>query len=198
MYTPNTPPMETAERLMRNLTVIFGSQAQRIFDECNGQATTVIDRLRHASGPRWEILRAARAIHEEALLEVAANKPAFTDPRATQEFLKHYMSSRPYESFVLVLLSNRHRLIAVKDLFRGTIDGASVHPREVVREVLEHNAAAVIFAHNHPSGVAEPSLADELITRRLRDALALVDVRVLDHLIVSGSSCCSFASRGVL
>jgi DNA repair protein RadC len=90
-------------------------------------------------------------------------------------------------------------LIACQDLFRGTIDGASVHPREVVKEALRHNAAAVILAHNHPSsGIAEPSHADELITRRLREALALVDIRVLDHLIVAGDSVLSFAERGLL
>ncbi|HEV2700046.1 MAG TPA: JAB domain-containing protein, partial [Steroidobacteraceae bacterium] len=92
----------------------------------------------------------------------------------------------------------RHRLIAFEELFRGTIDGASVHPREVVRQTLARNSAAVILAHNHPSGVAEPSQADELITQRLRDALALVDVRVLYHLIVGGDRCMSFAERGLL
>ena len=88
--------------------------------------------------------------------------------------------------FCLILADSRHRLLARVELFRGTIDGASVHPREVVKEVLKHNAAAVILAHNHPSGVAEPTQADELITQRLREALALVDVRVLDHFIVAG------------
>ena len=100
--------------------------------------------------------------------------------------------------FCCLYLDNRHRLIAFDELFRGTIDGASVHPREVVREALAHNAAALILAHNHPSGVAEPSRADELITQRLRDALALVDIRVLDHLIVAGPETLSFAERGLL
>jgi DNA repair protein RadC len=95
-------------------------------------------------------------------------------------------------------LDTRHWLIAFEEMFRGTIDGASVHPREVVRQTLARNSAAVIFAHNHPSGVAEPSQADELITQRLRDALALVDVRVLDHLIIGGDRCMSFAERGLI
>ena len=94
--------------------------------------------------------------------------------------------------------NHRHRLIDCRDLFCGTVDGASVHPREVVKEALARNAAAVILAHNHPSGVAEPSQADEIITTRLRDALALVEIRVLDHLIVAGSSVTSLAERGVL
>ena len=100
--------------------------------------------------------------------------------------------------FCGLYLDNRHRLIAFQELFRGTIDGASVHPREVVREGLAHNAAAIILAHNHPSGVAEPSQADELITRRLADALALVDIRLLDHLIIAGPQTVSFAERGML
>jgi DNA repair protein RadC len=100
--------------------------------------------------------------------------------------------------FCCLFLDNRHRLMAFEELFRGTIDGASVHPREVVRQALYRNAAAVILAHNHPSGVAEPSQADELITLRLRDALALVDIRVLDHLIVGDNRCVSLAERGVL
>jgi DNA repair protein RadC len=108
------------------------------------------------------------------------------------------LATREFETFCLIYLDNRHRLIACEDLFRGTIDGASVHPREVVKEALRHNAAAVILAHNHPSGVAEPSHADELITRRLREALQLVDIRVLDHLIVAGGETVSFAERGLI
>jgi DNA repair protein RadC len=98
----------------------------------------------------------------------------------------------------MLVLDNRHRLIEYVELFRGTVDGASVHPREVVKETLKRNGAAVIFAHNHPSGHAEPSQADELITRRLRDALALIDVRVLDHFIVGDDKTLSFAERGLL
>ena len=96
------------------------------------------------------------------------------------------------------LLDNRHRVVECQELFRGTIDGASVHPREVVKEALQRNAAACILLHNHPSGVAEPSHADELITRRLKDALALVDIRVLDHLIVAGEEVISFAEKNLL
>jgi DNA repair protein RadC len=95
-------------------------------------------------------------------------------------------------------LDNRHRVIGFEELFRGTLDGATVHPREVVKRALAHNAAAVILAHNHPSGVAEPSQADELITRRLKDSLALVDIRVLDHLVVGDSHCESMAERGLM
>jgi DNA repair protein RadC len=98
----------------------------------------------------------------------------------------------------MVALDNRHRVLASEILFAGTIDGARVYPREVVKCALRHNAAAVIFAHDHPSGVLEPSAADELITKRLREALALIDVRVLDHFIVGGGECFSFSERGLL
>ena len=95
-------------------------------------------------------------------------------------------------------MDNRHRVIEIEDMFRGTIDGSSVHPREVVKSALLHNAAAVIFAHNHPSGVAEPSRADQSITERLKKALALVDIRVLDHIVISSAETVSFAERGLL
>lgn len=123
---------------------------------------------------------------------------ALGSPADTRRFLTAQLRDRPYEVFCCLHLDNRHRLIAFEELFRGTIDGASVHPREVLRQALSHNAAAVILAHNHPSGVPEPSQADELITHRLRDALALVDIRVLDHLIIAGPESVSLAERGLL
>ena len=124
--------------------------------------------------------------------------PALDSPTATRNFLRARLRDSPHELFCCLHLDNRHRLIAFDELFRGTIDGASVHPREVVKQALARNAAAVILAHNHPSGVAEPSQADQLITQRLRDALQLVDIRVLDHLIVADNGCLSFAERGLL
>jgi len=148
--------------------------------------------------PRYAQLQAALELarrHYQAQLEQG---PALTSPRATRDFLIARLRDRPYEVFCCLYLDNRHRLTAFDELFRGTIDGASVHPREVVREALNHRAAAVILAHNHPSGVAEPSQADELITQRLRDALALVDIRLLDHLIVGDGVCTSLAERGLL
>ena len=120
------------------------------------------------------------------------------NPATTRRFLASRLRHLPYEVFACLLLDNRHRVIAFEELFRGTIDGASVHPREVVRLLLEHNAAAVIFAHNHPSGVPEPSRADIRLTRRLRDALALVDVRVLDHIVIGEGDGVSLAERGLL
>jgi DNA repair protein RadC len=124
--------------------------------------------------------------------------PALDSPDRTRQYLRHQIGTLPYEVFGILLLDNRHRLIRAEVLFRGTIDGASVHPREVVRVVFESNAAAVILYHNHPSGIAEPSQADELVTRRIRDALQLIDVRVLDHLIIGDTQEFSFAETGRL
>ena len=150
-------------------------------------------------GPaRYAELRAALELARRHHLEVLRAGVALESPRSTRTFLNAQLRDRPYEVFCCLFLDNRHRLIAFEELFRGTIDGASVHPREVVRDALARNAAAVILAHNHPSGNAEPSQADELITARLRDALALVDIRVLDHLIVGDGACISLAERGLL
>lgn len=119
-------------------------------------------------------------------------------PEHTAHFLQARLRDYPYEVFAVLFLDNRHRVLAFEELFRGTIDGASVHPREVVRRALQLNAAAVILSHNHPSGVAEPSQSDQRITTRLREALALVDIRVLDHLVIGDGSCCSLAQLGLL
>jgi DNA repair protein RadC len=141
-----------------------------------------------------EILSAARVV-----LSYRVRKgSALTNPRATRDYLSVKLGAREHEIFAILFLDNRNRVIECVEMFRGTIDGATVHPREVVKEALERNAAAVIFAHNHPSGVAEPSQADELITRRLRDALSLVEIKVLDHLVIGGSEVTSFAERGLL
>ncbi|HHC72615.1 MAG TPA: JAB domain-containing protein [Thiotrichales bacterium] len=123
---------------------------------------------------------------------------ALESPEQTRRFLSAQLRHHPHELFACIFLDNRHRVIAFETLFRGTIDGATVHPREVVKRALAHNAAALILAHNHPSGVAEPSSADTRITRRLKESLALVDVRVLDHIVVGDGEMASLAERGLL
>lgn len=126
---------------------------------------------------------------------------ALTSPDLVRQYLILHLAQFEEEHFSLVLLDQRHRVIGFENIFRGTIDGASVYPREVVKTVLAHNAAAVILAHNHPSGNPEPSSADITLTKRLQEALALIDVRVLDHIIVGGCSqtlTTSFAERGLL
>ena len=141
-----------------------------------------------------EILEAARTI----LAHRVRRGAAISNPRHTRDYLRLHLAPHDHEIFAILFLDTRHRVIEFVPLFRGTVDGASVYPREVVKEALARNAAAVILAHNHPSGVAEPSQADELITNRIRDALALVDIRVLDHFVVTGDDIVSFAERGLL
>ncbi|MCP3669056.1 MAG: DNA repair protein RadC [Gammaproteobacteria bacterium] len=141
-----------------------------------------------------QIIEAAKA----ALANRCARGVVLTSPEAVSDYLIIHYSEKPAEVFTCVFLDNKHRLIAVEDLFFGTIDGASVYPREIVRRCLELNAAAVILCHNHPSGVIEPSQADQRITQRIKEVLALVDVRVLDHFVVGGGEAYSFASHGLL
>lgn len=143
-------------------------------------------------------LRASRELVQRWMLEDMRQQPVLANPRTVREYLSLHYAGQEREIFNCLFVDNRHRLIEMAEMFAGTIDGASVHPREVVKRALRLNAAAVILAHNHPSGVAEPSQADELITIRIRDALALVDIRVLDHLVVGGNVVVSFAERGLL
>ena len=141
-----------------------------------------------------EILASARTL----LARRVRRGISFTNPSVVKEYLLHTYSPKDHEIFVMIALDNRHRVIAVIELFRGTIDASTVFPREVVKEALKLEAAAVCFSHAHPSGNAEISHADELITARLKDALALVDIRVIDHLVVAGDTVVSFAERGLL
>lgn len=143
-------------------------------------------------------LHAALELTERYLQAGFERGDAITDPGTTRRFLKSKLRGYAREVFACLYMDNQHRLIKYEELFFGTIDGASVHPREVVKHALKHNAAAVIFAHNHPSGVAEPSQADQRITDRLKSALLLVDVRVLDHMIVGDREVLSFAEKGLL
>ena len=148
-------------------------------------------------GPaKFALLQAALEIGRRHLAETLRRGDALTSPETTRAYLHARLRDLPHEVFAALYLDNRHRVIAFEELFRGTIDGASVHPREVVKRALAQNAAALILAHNHPSGVAEPSAADRALTERLRAALALVEVRVLDHLVVGDGETASFAERG--
>lgn len=126
------------------------------------------------------------------------NGPLLNQPRDVMQFLMVRMSHLPHEVFAVVYVDTHHRFLAYEELFRGTIDQAAVYPREIVKAALAHNAASVILAHNHPSGIPEPSNADLILTRRLKDALALIDIRVLDHIVVGSDFCESFAERGLI
>jgi len=142
-------------------------------------------------------LQAVLEMANRHLFEQLVRGDALCSPEETRQFLSSQLGNYPHEVFACLFLDNRNRVIAFEKMFHGTIDGASVYPREVVKLALKNNAAAVIFAHNHPSGVAEPSQADEQITQRLKEALSLVDIRVLDHFVV-GDEVVSFAERGML
>ncbi len=147
---------------------------------------------------RYATLQAALELGRRYLAERMREVDALTSPQAARTYLKSRLRDLPYEVFGCLYLDTKHRPIHFEELFRGTIDGASVYPREVVRTVLANNAAAVILAHNHPSGVAEPSSADQSLTHRLKAALALVDVRLIDHIIVGDGESVSFSERGLL
>lgn len=150
-------------------------------------------------GPaKFAQLQAVLEMGRRHLWERLQRGEALASPEETRRFLQARLRSYPYEVFSCLFLDNRNRLIAFEELFRGTIDAASVYPREVVRRALERNAAALIVAHNHPSGVAEPSRADTLLTERLREALALVDIRLLDHFVVGDGEVISLAERGLM
>lgn len=143
-------------------------------------------------------LQAVLEMSRRALKEEVHAGDALNSPQAVRDYLRLLLQGRQQEVFAALFLDAQHRVIAMEELFQGTLTQTSVYPREVVKRALHHNAAALIFAHNHPSGVAEPSQSDQLLTDALKQALGLVDVRVLDHFIVAGAACLSFAERGLL
>lgn len=141
------------------------------------------------------VIQTALAITKQRMVDPGIE---LTSPTDAKDFLQLQTATLEHEVFIVIFLNNRHCVIDIEEMFRGTIDGASVYPREVVKAALAHNACAVMFAHNHPSGIAEPSQADRTITARLKKAMALVDIRVLDHFIVAGDEVLSFAEKGLL
>lgn len=147
---------------------------------------------------KYAQLQAAMEMARRVMDEPLRSGEPLSSPEDTRRYLKSRLVTRPHEVFACLFLDNRHRILRYEELFQGTIDGAAVYPRIVVRQALEHNAAAVIFAHNHPSGVAEPSQADIHLTQRLQSALQLMDIRVLDHMVVGHGEVISLAERGLI
>ncbi len=183
---------KTAVDLARELLQNFGSLRQLFDADAEKFCET------HGMGEaKYVQLQAVLEMSRRYLAEKLRRGDPLNDPDAVRFYLTSKLRDYRFEVFSCLFLDTRHRVIEYEELFKGTIDGASVHPREVVRRALYHNAAAVIFAHNHPSGVAEPSQADERITGKLKDALNLIDVRVLDHFVI-GDQVVSFAERGLL
>ena len=150
------------------------------------------------SGAKFAQIQAGLEMVKRHYKEVLERGNALTSPDITRAYLSAQLRSYSYEVFVCLFLDNQHRVIQLDELFRGTIDGASVYPREVVKQALYHNAAAVILGHNHPSGICEPSQADKHITEKLKQALALLDIRVLDHFIIGDGQPYSFAEHGLI
>lgn len=184
---------KTAVDLARDLLTHYGSLRALL------QAPRVEFCAAHGLGDaKYVQLQAVLEMARRHLWEGIQRDDTLRDPVDTRRYVAARLRDYGHEVFACLYLDNRHRVIHFEELFRGTIDGASVHPREVVKRALHHNAAAVILAHNHPSGVAEPSRADETLTQRLIEALALVDIRVLDHIVVGDNNTVSFAERGLL
>ncbi|HET6552462.1 MAG TPA: DNA repair protein RadC [Dyella sp.] len=186
-------PGKDAIALGRELLATSGSVGTLLADPCGAALT-----LRGIGPAKRARLIAALELARRSLAEQLADRPALSNPRDSGDYLSAQLRHLPYEVFGCLFLDNRHRVLAFEELFRGTVDGASVHPREVVRACLRHNAVAVILAHNHPSGVAEPSPADRAITHELKSALQLVGVRVLDHLVIGSGKPVSMAALGLI
>ncbi|GAB3111119.1 JAB domain-containing protein [Aestuariicella hydrocarbonica] len=184
---------KSAVDLARDLLTSFGGLRQIL--ESDRQSFCAAHGLGDA---KFSQLQAVLEMGRRHLSSVMEQAPGFENPQMVKDYLRAELRHRPREIFSVLLLDNQHRLLGYHELFQGTIDAASVYPREVVKLALAHNAAAVILAHNHPSGVAEPSQADKRITERLQQALGLVDIRVLDHMVVGEAQVLSFAERGLL
>lgn len=184
-----TPVLQLAQQLLQG----FGGVA--------GLLHAGADELRRVKGlgpaKRAELV-AVLELARRALAQALQARPVFESPTQVKDYLRLKLAALPHEVFAVLFLDAQHRLLAMEELFRGTLTQTSVYPREVVKRALALNAAAVLLAHNHPSGVAEPSKADESLTRTLQSALGLVDVRVLDHFVVAREQVVSFAERGLL
>jgi DNA repair protein RadC len=183
---------KSAVELARELLERFGNLARLL---AAGPGLSQIKGLGQAKSAQFA---AAVELARRSLQEDLKTGTALTSPGAVRDYLRLAIGGRPHEVFLCIWLDAQHRVVRFEEPFRGTLTQTSVYPREIVKAALANNAAAVIFAHNHPSGVAQPSQADELLTRTLRDALALVDVKVLDHFIIAGNQAISFAERGLL
>ncbi|MGZ8152100.1 MAG: RadC family protein [Methylovulum sp.] len=187
--TPGKSAVDLARELLDNfgsLKALLDADQQRF---CQGNGL---------GNAKYAQLQAVLEMARRHFKEILQRGDALTSPDITRAFLSAQLRGYSYEVFACLFLDNQHRVIELDELFRGTLDSASVYPREVVKQALRHNAAAVIFAHNHPSGICEPSHADRQITEKLKQALALFDIRVLDHFIIGDGQPYSFAEHGLL
>ena len=184
---------KSAVDLAREMLARFGGLAGLLSADLSALRT-----IKGLGNAKVAQLVAVLELARRSLGEQMRTRSALTSPQAVRDYLRLALGGREHEVFLTLFLDAQHRVISAEELFRGTLTQTSVYPREIVKAALKANAAAVIFAHNHPSGVAEPSQADELLTRQLKEALGMVDVKVLDHFIVAGRATLSFAERGLL
>ena len=184
---------KSAVDLARELLLLFGS-LNNLFSASEKEFC----KIRGMGQAKFVQLQAVLEMSRRALQEEMKSGDALNSPRAVRDYLHLLLRHRPQEVFMAIYLDAQHRVLTSEELFSGTLTQTSVYPREVVKRVLHHNAAAVVFAHNHPSGVAEPSQSDRMLTDALMQALSLVDVRVLDHFIVAGGNVMSFAEQGMI
>ena len=183
---------KSAVELARELIGSFGGIAGLL------GAGRAVEKVKGLGAAKSAQLSAITELAQRSLREKLSAGTALTSPGAVRDYLRLTLGGREHEVFICIFMDAQHRVTRADELFRGTLTQTSVYPREVVKAALAVNAAAVIFAHNHPSGAAQPSQADELLTRNLKEALALVEVKVLDHFIVAGGQAISFAERGLL
>jgi DNA repair protein RadC len=184
------------------LGIMVGTKAaSRMLQDAGGSLSTLLNECIPSYGLQPKVrtkLQVAKELVRRSLLETMRHRDVLSSPASVRDYLRMTLTGRDYEVFVVLFLDAQNRVIESEEMFRGTLTQTSVYPREVVKRSLFNNAAAVIFAHNHPSGVAEPSHADELLTQSLKQALALVDVKVLDHFVIAGTGLMSMAERGLI
>ncbi len=184
---------KNAIELSRSLLIEFGGLSALL-----GSSSEQFCQVHGVGKVTYSQLQASLELGKRYLSEAIADDPILQNPKLTRRYIASQLRHYPHEVFACLYLDSQHRVIQFKKLFHGTIDQASVYPREVVKQALQYNASAVIFAHNHPSGDAEPSQADICITERLKTALATVDIRVLDHIVVGAGQTASVAERGLI
>lgn len=186
------------QRIVDALRPFFGAEADALYEAHGRSLQKLTYYARQSMLPSCHRLVTGLALAQELLVEEMTSRSVFDSPTSVSDFLKLHFAGQPHESFVVLFLDAHNALIAVEEMFRGTLTQTSVYPREVVKQALHHDAAAVIFSHNHPSGSTAPSPADESVTQALKNGLGLMDVRVVDHIIVASGKSLSFAERGLL
>jgi DNA repair protein RadC len=198
MNTQTVIVLQDQAEPMELLRKLFGRSAQRVYAEHRRSLARILAESRSTYGRGWNELRTVQALTELALLEAKSQETRANSPAAVREFLRLRFAGQAHESFAVVFIDCHQGVIAVEEMFRGTLTQTSVFPREVVKRSLHYNACSVILSHCHPSGMLEPSAADRSITGNLKQALELVDVRVQDHILVAGNRTMSFAEAGLI